>query len=192
MLGIGLGILLGRGAVGLVSQTINDLYYTVNVRSVDVDPWTLVKGFGLGLAASLLAALAPAYEATSIPPITALRRSAGEQRVRWLLPRVALAGLVMLAVGAAHAAALPRAGGEPGRDLLCADRAGAGLADGDDWAHGRAAAPARPPGRPGRPPLGARGGQRHLAHGDRHRLADGGGVGDHRPAEHDQQLSHHR
>jgi putative ABC transport system permease protein len=101
MLGIGLGILLGRGAVGLVSQTINDLYYTVNVRSVDVDPWTLAKGFGLGLAASLLAALAPAYEATSIPPITALRRSAGEQRVRWLLPRVALAGLVMLAVGAA-------------------------------------------------------------------------------------------
>ena len=100
-LGIGLGILLGRGAVGLVSQTINDLYYTVNVRSVDVDPWTLVKGFGLGLAASLLAALAPAYEATSIPPITALRRSAGEQRVRWLLPRVALAGLVMLAIGAA-------------------------------------------------------------------------------------------
>jgi len=101
VLGIGLGILLGRGAVGLVSQTINDLYYTVNVRSVDVDPWTLVKGFGLGLAASLLAALAPAYEATSIPPITALRRSAGEQRVRWLLPRVALAGLVMLAIGAA-------------------------------------------------------------------------------------------
>jgi putative ABC transport system permease protein len=101
VLGIGLGILLGRGAVGLVSQTINDLYYTVNVRSVDVDPWTLVKGFGLGLAASLLAALAPAYEATSIPPITALRRSAGEQRVRWLLPRVALAGLAMLAVGAA-------------------------------------------------------------------------------------------
>jgi putative ABC transport system permease protein len=101
VLGIGLGILLGRGAVGLVSQTINDLYYTVNVRSVDVDPWTLAKGFGLGLAASLLAALAPAYEATSIPPITALRRSAGEQRVRWLLPRVALAGLVMLAVGAA-------------------------------------------------------------------------------------------
>jgi putative ABC transport system permease protein len=101
VLGIGLGILLGRGAVGLVSQTINDLYYTVNVRSVDVDPWTLAKGFGLGLAASLLAALAPAYEATSISPITALRRSAGEQRVRWLLPRVALAGLVMLAIGAA-------------------------------------------------------------------------------------------
>jgi putative ABC transport system permease protein len=99
--GIGLGILLGRGAVGLVSQTINDLYYTVNVRSVDIDPWTLVKGFGLGLVASLLAALGPAYEATSIPPITALRRSAGEQRVRWLLPRVALAGLVMLGIGSA-------------------------------------------------------------------------------------------
>ena len=99
LIGIGLGIVLGRGAVGLVSQTINDLYYTVNVRSVAIDPLTLLKGFGLGLVASVLAALAPAYEATSIPPITALKRSVGEQRVRWLLPRIAIAGLALFAIG---------------------------------------------------------------------------------------------
>jgi len=99
LVGIGLGIVLGRGAVGLVSQTINDLYYTVNVRSVTIDPLTLLKGFGLGLVASVLAALAPAYEATSIPPITALKRSVGEQRVRWLLPRIAIGGLALFAIG---------------------------------------------------------------------------------------------
>ncbi|MCS7055265.1 MAG: ABC transporter permease [Thermoflexales bacterium] len=101
VIGIGLGILLGRGAVGLVSQTINDLYYTVNVRSVAIEPLTLIKGFVLGLVASLLAALAPAYEATSIPPITALRRSNVEQQVRRLLPWIALAGIVMFAIGGA-------------------------------------------------------------------------------------------
>ncbi|BCX05350.1 MAG: permease [Candidatus Roseilinea sp.] len=101
VIGIGLGVLLGRGAVGLVSQTINDLYYTVNVRSVTIEPLTLLKGFALGLVASLVAALAPAYEATSIPPITALKRSNVEQRVQRLLPWIALAGVVMFAIGGA-------------------------------------------------------------------------------------------
>lgn len=101
LFGVILGIVLGRGAVGLVTQTINDLYYVVNVREVAVDPFTLLKGFGLGVAAALVAALPPAYEATSIPPITALKRSNVEQRVRKVLPWVALAGAAMIALGAA-------------------------------------------------------------------------------------------
>lgn len=99
--GIVLGILLGRGAVGLVTQTINDLYYTVNVRSVAVEPLKLVKGFVLGIAASVVAALPPAYEATGIAPITAMRRSNIEQRVQRLLPVVAVAGVVLFLVGVA-------------------------------------------------------------------------------------------
>jgi putative ABC transport system permease protein len=101
LIGVGLGIVLGRGAVGLVTQTINDLYYVVNVRSIDIDPLTLLKGFGLGLVASLAAALLPAYEATSIPPITALKRSNVEQRVRKLLPIVAVVGIALFALGSA-------------------------------------------------------------------------------------------
>jgi putative ABC transport system permease protein len=99
LIGVGLGIVLGRGAVGLVTQTINDLYYAVTVRSVDIDPFTLAKGFVLGIAASLVAALAPAYEATSIPPITALKRSNIEGRVQRLLPWVALAGAGLFVIG---------------------------------------------------------------------------------------------
>ena len=97
--GLGIGLLLGRGAISLVTQTINDLYYVVTVRSMTVDNISLVKGFVLGVGAALLAAVAPAYEATSIPPISVTRRSNIEERVRKLLPFVALAGLTMLAVG---------------------------------------------------------------------------------------------
>lgn len=100
-IGVVLGIVLGRGAVGLVTQTINDLYYAVSVRSVAVEPLALVKGFVLGLLASLVAALAPAYEATNIPPVTALKRSNIEQRVQHLLPWVAGVGLGLAVIGSA-------------------------------------------------------------------------------------------
>jgi putative ABC transport system permease protein len=99
LLGVVLGIVLGRGAVGLVTQTINDLYYTVNVRAVTIDPWTLVKGFALGIGASLVASLPPAYEATGIAPITAMKRSNIEQRVQKLLPIVAAVGVVLFLIG---------------------------------------------------------------------------------------------
>ncbi|HEY3290839.1 MAG TPA: FtsX-like permease family protein, partial [Anaerolineae bacterium] len=98
-LGVGLGILLGRGAVSLVSQTINDLYYVVNVRSVTIAPLTVVKGIALGIGAAILAALAPALEATNIPPISVMKRSSVELSVKRLLPYIALAGIGMAIIG---------------------------------------------------------------------------------------------
>ncbi len=101
VLGVGLGIVLGRGAVGLVTQTINDLYYVVNVRDIAIDPLTLLKGFLLGLGAALVAALAPAYEATSIPSVGTLKRSSVESRVRKVLPYIAAFGVVLFLMGGA-------------------------------------------------------------------------------------------
>ncbi len=46
-LGLGLGILLGQGAVRLVTQTINDLYFVVTVRGVAIPPQSLIKGASL-------------------------------------------------------------------------------------------------------------------------------------------------
>jgi putative ABC transport system permease protein len=100
LFGLGLGILLGRGAVAMVTQTINDLYYVVSVRSITVEPLSLMKGFSLGVGAAVLASLAPAYEATSIPPISVLKRSNIEQRVHKLLPFVAGSGVLMFTAGA--------------------------------------------------------------------------------------------
>lgn len=100
LLGLLLGVVLGRGLVQLVTQTINDLYFVVTVRGLSLDPWTLVKGAVLGLGATLAAAAAPAREATNAPATTVLQRSAQESRVQRLAPRLAAAGVLLGAAGA--------------------------------------------------------------------------------------------
>ena len=72
LLGLLVGYLLAQGLVRLVTQTINDLYYVVVVRHVALESWTLAKGIVLGIGTTLLAALAPAYEAAAVPPRLAL------------------------------------------------------------------------------------------------------------------------
>lgn len=98
-LGLGLGIIFGRAAVGLVAQTISDLYFTVNVQSVAIDPFTLAKGAAVGLGASLLTAVVPSYAATTTPPAGTLRRSDLEQRSQRLVPLVTLGALALIALG---------------------------------------------------------------------------------------------
>jgi putative ABC transport system permease protein len=98
VLGLGVGLLLGRGMVRLVSQTINDFYFVVDVQSVSVPAGTLLKGLGVGVASAITAAIVPAWEAMRTTPQSGLHRSSLEQSarraVRWLmLVFVALAGL---------------------------------------------------------------------------------------------------
>jgi putative ABC transport system permease protein len=104
--GLGLGVILGRGLVGLVTQTINDLYFVVTVRDVQIDPFVLLKGAGLGVIATILAALMPALEAMYTPPRTVLRRSSIEDRIRRAIPRLTGSGMALLAIGGG-ALALP-------------------------------------------------------------------------------------
>jgi putative ABC transport system permease protein len=99
--GMGAGILLGRELVRLVTQTINDLYFVLSVRELAIPPLTLAKGAALGIGATLLAALAPAVEATQAPPRAVLTRSALEDRLRKALPRATAIGLGLLLLGLA-------------------------------------------------------------------------------------------
>lgn len=99
VLGLGLGWLLGQGAVRLVTQTINDLYYVVSVRDAPLTLFSALKGVGLGIGAGLAAALAPALEAANVEPITIMRRSTLEDRVRAWLPKIALAGTGLVGAG---------------------------------------------------------------------------------------------
>lgn len=98
-LGVALGWLLGQGAVRLVTQTINDLYYVLSVREAPLETLTVLKGLGLGLAASLLAAAAPALEAATVPPVTMTQRSAFEDRARQIVPWLGVVGLILCAGG---------------------------------------------------------------------------------------------
>ncbi len=97
--GLLLGIVLARGLVLLITQTINDLYFVLTVRELAIAPLTLVKGAALGLGATLVAALAPAREATNAPVSAVLRRSEEETNLRRLAPRLALGGVALGALG---------------------------------------------------------------------------------------------
>ena len=98
-LGVLLGIALGSGLVRLVTRTINDLYFVVTVRGLFISPLTLLKGFGLGLGATLITAVIPANEASSTPPRTVLQRSSLEERLRKAIPLVTGLSIVLFAVG---------------------------------------------------------------------------------------------
>lgn len=97
--GIGLGILLSHGLVQLVTRTITDLYFVLTVRELALTPVVLGKGMVLGIGASLLAALRPAWEATATPPRVTLQRSSLETRAQQAAPRTMLLGLLALAAG---------------------------------------------------------------------------------------------
>src|SRR5690606_37777206 len=98
-LGLGLGFLLGEKLLVLVSQSINDLYFVVNVTEVTASPSSLAKGFLTGLGATLIAAAVPAIEAASYRPRLALSRSMLESRSGQLAPWVAVAGVTIVALG---------------------------------------------------------------------------------------------
>jgi putative ABC transport system permease protein len=99
-IGVGVGMLLGRGLVGMVSRTINDLYFAVSVRDVAVEPVLVAKAAGLAFGATLLAALPPALEAAGANPRLAALRSVVESRARRLVPIAAGAGAALCAAGA--------------------------------------------------------------------------------------------
>ena len=96
VVGVVLGILLAEQLLGLVSRTINDLYFAVSVRELAVTPVTLAKGAIVGLLAALAAAAVPAYEATRVAPRAAMARSLIESSMRRRLPLVSIAGLLAL------------------------------------------------------------------------------------------------
>lgn len=99
ILGLGLGIILGRFTVAAVTQTVNDAYFTVTVQQTGISTFILLKGFSVGVGAALFAALLPAYEATNTPPTSVTRRSVLEQRMLRLVPWISLLGILSACIG---------------------------------------------------------------------------------------------
>jgi putative ABC transport system permease protein len=98
--GLLFGVFLGEELTRLVTRTINDLYFVMEVRSVQLLPLALAKGALLGIGATLAAAVPPALEATSAPPRAVLSRSVVEARRRKNVPLAMLAGLLTMCAGA--------------------------------------------------------------------------------------------
>jgi putative ABC transport system permease protein len=99
LLGVGLGLVMGQGAVRLVTQTVNDLFFVVTVRGVQILPGSLLKGALLGVLATLFTAAPPAWEAASVPPRAALSRSVLEVKARRAIYLAGGAGMAALLAG---------------------------------------------------------------------------------------------
>ena len=99
LLGLGLGILLGHNTVGMVSQTINDLYFTTTVRGVGLPVSSLVKGGVIGVFATLATAVPPAVEAALVEPRAAQLRSGLEKKSQLITWLMGLSGLVLAGSG---------------------------------------------------------------------------------------------
>ena len=99
-LGLGLGILLGQGAVRMVTQTINDLYFVLSVQGISIPASSLIKGGLTGFLTSLLAAAPPAWEAATVPPRLVISRIELENKTQGLIRRVAGFGVFLALIGA--------------------------------------------------------------------------------------------
>ncbi len=85
ILGIGVGYLMGKQTVYLILRTINDLYFVTTVQSAVLSTSSILKGTALGLIATVLVSIPPAFEATRVSPKQALVFSDFEQKIRRFL-----------------------------------------------------------------------------------------------------------
>ena len=95
ILGITAGIGLAQFLLGLVTQSINDLYFVLSVQELTIELIPVLKAVTLGLGATLLAAFWPAREAAEAEVSTVLRRSSSESRLAQRLPSLALTGIAV-------------------------------------------------------------------------------------------------
>jgi putative ABC transport system permease protein len=107
-----LGRLLAAGAVGMLSTTVNALYVSSRPGAMTLSAATVVVAFVAGIGVALASALAPAREASMVPPTEAMARGRREYEVRVERKRDAWIAL-MLAVLGTLAALAPPIGGKP-------------------------------------------------------------------------------
>ncbi len=106
-LGLLLGAWLGQGLTRLVAATVSELYYNVSVTALRLNATSLLIAAGLGMLATLVATLMPAWHAARTQPLTTLSRAALEQAARRGVPLWALFGLALLLAGLLLALVLP-------------------------------------------------------------------------------------
>lgn len=99
VLGLGLGIIFGRFTVGIISQTINDIYFAVNVTTVVVSPLSLLKGVLLGVFVSIGAAIIPSIDATRTAPAGSMQRSSVEEKTIEFIPYITMTAILFFISG---------------------------------------------------------------------------------------------
>jgi putative ABC transport system permease protein len=112
VLGAPAGWLLAQGAVRLTSTTVTTLYIAAATTVPALDPRDAAVAIAMGIGLALLAAAAPALEASRVTPLAALRE-ADRLEARYRVNRRHLALAVSLLVAAAGLSRLGPLGGLP-------------------------------------------------------------------------------
>jgi putative ABC transport system permease protein len=97
-LGVIMGAFLADGALKAVAQTFQYFYFKVPLEKITIDPLQYLAAFGIGMGLTLIAALPPLIEATTVDPAEATRRASQETKVRKSTVPLFLAGLLLLAL----------------------------------------------------------------------------------------------
>lgn len=74
LLGLPLGLFIGRGAIAQVSDSVSAIYIRVNAKDVQLGATELIVGTVIGILGSIAAASRPAWVASGVQPVEALRR----------------------------------------------------------------------------------------------------------------------
>ena len=101
--GIFTGILLANAALLVVGQTVNSLFFQLDVGNGAFALREIWIGLAVGMGVSVLAAIHPAWQATRVTPLESSRQAVWRPRARGT-SRASLAGLALLIAAPALAA----------------------------------------------------------------------------------------
>lgn len=73
LLGVGLGLLFAKASIGVVAQSVTDLYLKTSVADIAFSWWSAAQDAGIGVLASLAAAGLPSRSSARISPVAAIR-----------------------------------------------------------------------------------------------------------------------
>ncbi|MFQ3608606.1 MAG: FtsX-like permease family protein [Chloroherpetonaceae bacterium] len=103
IIGSAIGLLLGIGlatyTVSSVAQTITALYVYVAATEVQIAPSLLGLAFGVGVVASVVSAIYPAFEVYRVHPRETFHLQAFEQKFSTNVKRILTVSLVLLVLG---------------------------------------------------------------------------------------------
>jgi putative ABC transport system permease protein len=112
LIALPMGRLMATGAVRLLATTVNALYITSRPGALNLSAESVILALIVGVGVAVTSALAPAREASLVPPTEAMARGMREHTIRVERTRDARIALV-LAIAGALAARLPAVGGKP-------------------------------------------------------------------------------
>ena len=99
VLGIIVGIFLGKLSVLLVSNTLSSIYSVFGQSGLSLSPITIIKAIILGITAVLSAAIIPSLESRFIKPVSLMSESYFNKNFIRLIPYLFTAGIFLICSG---------------------------------------------------------------------------------------------